>query len=59
MTMDLQDVLVLLDDLAKYMDNREDVVDGPYGEPLPNTEMTLKHRIAGAIELIEEMTLND
>lgn len=59
MPYDLQDVLVLLDDLTKYMDNREDVVDGPNGVPLPNTEMVFKTRLAAAIELIEEMTLND
>ena len=57
MNYDLQDVLVLLEDLAKYMDNRADVLDGPYG-PIANKEMTYQQRIAAAIELIEEMTLN-
>ena len=58
MPYDLQDVLVLLEDLAEYMDKRADSVDGSYGQPEPNTEMTYQQRIAAAIELIEEMTLN-
>lgn len=56
--MDLQDIYVLLDDLAKYMDKRSDVVDGSYGEPAPNQEMMFVNRIAGAMETLEEIIDN-
>lgn len=30
-----------LDEALEYFEDREDVVDGPYGEPSPNNEMRI------------------
>lgn len=31
----------VLDEIEEYLENRADVVDGSYGEPRPNKEMSL------------------
>ena len=38
----------LLDDIEAYLDNRADVRDGGYGQPIPNTAMRLLGRLEAA-----------
>ncbi len=39
-----------LDEALEYFADREDVVDGDYGEPWPNKEMRLAQELRAAIE---------
>jgi hypothetical protein len=38
-----------LDEALEYFEDREDVVDGSYGEPAPNKEMQLAQSIRAAL----------
>jgi hypothetical protein len=53
---DMKDELLeLLLDLANYMDDRSDVVDGNSGRPVANLEMLLFGRIIDIIPKIEKI----
>lgn len=43
------DLLSILYELESYLEDREDVVDGDYGQPAPNKEMTLLREVREAI----------
>ena len=49
------ELLELLLDLANYMDDRSDVVDGNSGRPVANLEMLLFGRIIDIIPKIEKI----
>jgi hypothetical protein len=42
-----------LDDVEDYFDNRADVVDGDYGEPAPNKEMTMLTAIQAVLAKVQ------
>ncbi len=46
--------LSVLYDLEDYLDDRSDVIDGDYGQPHPNREMTLLGEVRLAIRLGEK-----
>lgn len=43
-------MLAVLYELESYFEDREDVVDGDYGQPEPNKEMTLLREVRDAIQ---------
>lgn len=43
------DLISVLHEVEAYLEDREDVVDGPYGEPQPNTEMALLREVRIAL----------
>ncbi len=47
-------MLSVLYDVEDYLDNRADVIDGDYGEPRPNQEMTLLGEVRLAIRIAEK-----
>ncbi len=54
MTKNLQgDLLDTLVSVSEYLDNYVDVVDGDYGEPRPNSAMSLKGEVDRSIERLE------
>lgn len=42
----------LLVRLAEFLDERADVTDGPYGQPRPNTAMSLLQDVEAVLEKI-------
>lgn len=38
-----------LEQALEYFENREDVIDGDYGQPAPNKEMTLAQELRSAL----------
>lgn len=38
----------ILDEIEEYLEDREDVVDGDYGQPAPNKEMRLLAELRAA-----------
>ena len=47
-------MLNVLYDIEDYLDNRAVVIDGDYGEPRPNREMTLLGEVRLAIRIAEK-----
>ena len=43
------EMLAALREVETYLEEREDVVDGAYGQPKANTEMTLLREVRAAI----------
>lgn len=50
---DAQAALSALWECETYLAEREDVIDGDYGEPAPNQEMTLLREVRAAVARIE------
>jgi len=42
-----------LEEVEIYLDDRADVVDGPYGEPAPNKEMSLLQEVREALSQVK------
>lgn len=47
-------MLAALQECEAYLEDREDVVDGSYGEPAPNKEMTLLIEVRAALKKANE-----
>lgn len=45
----IADLLAMLREVSSYLADRSDVVDGDYGQPVPNAEMTLLREVDAAI----------
>jgi len=50
------DIVDVLERCKDYFDNRADVVDGDYGVPFPNEEMSLFGDVCDALEALEVFT---
>ena len=45
--------LAVLEDVAEFLEDQADVVDGSYGEPRPNRAMSLLQEVEGRIEALK------
>lgn len=43
-------LVAALEEALEYFEDREDVRDGPYGDPVPNTEMSMAQSIRAALK---------
>lgn len=44
-----QPLLAMLEEVLEFLEDQEDVVDGPYGEPRPNRAMNLAEEVRAVI----------
>lgn len=52
--MDNDHLIGLLNEIAEFLEDRSDVVDGPYGEPRPNRAMSLLGEVERALERLQQ-----
>jgi hypothetical protein len=53
------DVVDVLDEVAEFLDNYVDVVDGDYGEPRPNRAMSLQQRVQEVSTAVQQQIDRD
>lgn len=49
----------LLNEIAEFLENQSDVVDGSYGEPHPNRAMSLLQQVDQHIEWLKRHSATD
>lgn len=49
-------VTATLQEVSDYFDNRSDVVDGDYGIPEANTEMSMLNEVEAALKRLADIT---
>lgn len=50
------ELIATMNEVDAYLAEREDVIDGDYGQPAPNAEMALRRDVTAALANVSPMT---